>query len=350
MNGNNSKPRYYKEELDFRELVMALWKRKKIIISMTLMFALIAGIISIFVLSPKFDSKLNIVISMPETYTTRYGDYKLPITTYDQYINLITSNDVLINTIKDMQYDTNLVTVERLKERIKIEVGSTKANTVQNSYYITVSAENAEESLKLAQSLYNNYIEFMDVMTKDRAISFFINDFNVKIKSYKNQLESTKEILKRNEELLAETPQVINQGKGNIELQTKLSENSDYVIPIDTINPNYIKIENDIVNNKQTINSIESSINMNNKYLEELSIEKNAINKYYETGSAKKLESSVISIVETSIYLPSPPIEPTEKTSPNNLINIIIGAFAGFMLGILTVLIKEYWIIEDKLQ
>ncbi|TWH79366.1 Wzz/FepE/Etk N-terminal domain-containing protein [Sedimentibacter saalensis] len=346
MNENQNNVQYYRNEIDLKELILALWKRKKMIISFTLVFAILAGLFSKFVISPVYDTKLNIVISMPEVYSTRYGDYTLPITTNDQYIKLITSNDVLINTIKDMEYDTVEISLEKLRKRIAIGNVDTKTNTIQNSFEVTVSADNPEESLKLAQTLFANYIEFIDVMTKERAINYFINNFSMNIKSLENKLKSTRDILSTNEELLAETPQIITKGEASIEIQTQLTDKSDYVVPVNTVNPNYIKIENDIVENKQSINIIENSIMMNNQYISELGVEKQALNKYYETGRAKKLESSVIGVVETSVYLPSPPVAPTQKTSPSNSLNTIIGAVIGGMIGVMTALIKEYWVKE----
>ncbi|MBP1924253.1 capsular polysaccharide biosynthesis protein [Sedimentibacter acidaminivorans] len=343
MNENQNNVQCYEDEIDLRELIMALWKNKIMIISFTLVVAILAGIFSMFVLSPVYDAKLNIVISMPETYSTRYGEYKLPITTNEQYINLITSNNVLVNTIKDMGYNDQEVTLEKLRKRISIGKSDAKTGNVQNSYEITVSADNPQESLKLAQALYDNYMEFMDVMTKERAVASYYNEFTVNIKSYENSLDSVKEILKRNEELLAQTPQIIAKGEANLEIQTQLTNTTDYVIPVDTVNPNYIKIEGDIVGNKQSINSIENSIRVNNKYLEELDKEKKAIAKYYETGRAMPLESSVIGVVETSIYLPSPPFAPSQKTSPSNAMNVAIGIVLGGMIGVMVALFREYW-------
>ncbi|MEL7647994.1 MAG: Wzz/FepE/Etk N-terminal domain-containing protein [Sedimentibacter sp.] len=344
MNNFQNNSARYKDEIDLRDLFITLWKRKTVIICLTLVFAIITAMVSMFVITPVYDSKLNIVISMPEEYSTRFGQYKLPITTNEQYINLITSNDVLINTIQDMEYDNQKITLEKLKKRILVVGSDVKANTIQNSFEVIVSADNPEESLKLAESLYENYIEFLDVMTKERAISYFINYFNVQNKSLANGLKNTKELLKKNEKLLAETSPTIANGQGNIEIQTQMTNVSNYVIPVDTANPNYIKIENDIVANKQQIYNIENSIEMNGQYLTELEIEEEAISKYYETGRAEKLESSVISVVETSVYLPSPPVAPTRKTSPSNTFNTLIGAVIGGAIGVMIALIKEYWI------
>lgn len=327
------------EEIDLRELFMALWKRKIMIISIALIGAILAGIFSVFLISPVYDTKLNIVISMPETYNTRYGEYKLPITTNAQYINLITSNDVIINTIKDMGYNTSDVTVEKLKECISIDVVATAADIVQNSCYVTVSSDNPKDALKLANTLYDNYIEFMDVMTKDRAISYFYNDFSVSLESQEVSLKSNKEILKKNEELLAQTPQTINQKAA----MSELANTKDYVVLENIINPNYTKVENDIIVNKQSINTIEDNMRVYNENLKELDQEKKTVLRYYETGKATKLESSLIGVVETSIYLPSPPVAPSQKTSPSNAKNAAIGLVMGGMLGVLIALIKQYW-------
>jgi capsular polysaccharide biosynthesis protein len=343
MNENQSNDQHYEDEIDLRELIMALWKNKTIIISLTLVVAILAGIFSMFVLSPVYDTKLNVVISMPETYNTRYGDYKLPITTNEQYINLITSNNVLVNTIEDMGYNDEEVTLESLKKRISIGKSDAKTGTVQNIYEITVSADNPEEALKLAQTLYDNYVEFIDVMTKERAINSYYNQFSVDINSLENSLSSTKEILSKNEELLAQTSQIISKGQANLEIQSQLTDTTDYVIPVDAVNPNYIKIESDIVANKQSIDGIENSIRMKNQYIEELEKEKKAVVKYYETGRSIPLESSVIGVVETSIYLPSQLVAPSQKTSPSNVMNVAIGIVLGGMIGVMVALFKEYW-------
>jgi len=156
-------------------------------------------------------------------------------------------------------------------------------------------------------------------------------------------LDSTKVILKKNEELLTQTPQIIAKGEANLEIQTQLTETTDYVVPVNTINPNYIKIENDIVEKKQAINTLEDAIRMNKKYLEELDKEKKAIAKYYETGKVARLETSVIGVVETSVYLPSPPVAPSQKTSPSNVMNVAIGVVIGGMIGVMVALVQEYW-------
>lgn len=341
MNDNqNINSRYEDDEIDLKELIITVWKRRNIIIALTLIFSILAGLFSMFILMPVYDTRLNIIINMPKTYKTRYGEYTLPITTNAQYLNLFTSNDVLLNTIRDMGYKDGKVAIENLKGKISVE---TTKNTDDNSFNITVSEKSPEESLKLAETLYSNYIEFLDVMTKERAISFYYNYFTVNIKSLEFDLMSVKEILAKNEALLAHTPQTINQKEALEEINS-----TDFVVLENIINTNYTKLENDIITNKQSINSIENSIRMYNEYLKEIEIERKAIAKYYQTGRAEKLDTSIIGVVETSVYLPSPPVAPTEKTSPSNTMNVLIGGVLGGMFALMVVFIKDYWWIKKN--
>ncbi len=346
MDANQLNGQHYEEEIDLRELVLILWKQKNIIISTTLIAAILTGLFSMFVLSPVYHTKLNIVINMPQVYNTRYGEYTLPITTNEQYINLITSNDVLINTIEGMGYNASEVSIDNLKGRISIGQSSAKAGTVQNSFEIIVSANNPQESLKLAQTLYDNYIEFLNVMTKERAIGYYYNNFSIELKKAQMLLKSNQELLKKNEELLAQIPQTINQKEAMREIQGVMSNTSNYVVLENIINPNYTRVENDIIVLKQAINTIQDSIRLYNEHLEEIDKEKQAIAKYYEAGKVGKLESSIIGVVKTSVYLPSPPVAPTQKSSPRNALNVAIGIVLGGMLGVMIVFIKE-WLKKD---
>jgi capsular polysaccharide biosynthesis protein len=249
----------YEDEIDLRELFMAMWRNKYIIISMALVLALLTGLFSMFVLSPVYQAKLDIIINMPATYQTRFGDYTLPINSNDQYIDLITSNGVLINTIEDMGYDDK-VSVEDLRDSISIvQEGSANADK-PNIFQISVSADNPEEALILAQTLFDNYIEFVDVMTKERAINHYYNHYSVSLLSLEKSLTRNQELLAKNELLLANTEQTINQKEVLEKTEGVLSNSVDFVVLDNIINQNYFEIEKDIIEIKQTIYSLENSI------------------------------------------------------------------------------------------
>lgn len=334
------------DEIDLRELFLVLWKKKVSVICITLIAAIMTGIVSIFVITPEYRSNLNIIINMPGSYHTKYGDYKLPITTNEQYINLITSNEIIMRTIKDMGYD-NDTTIESILKNITIHTPETKKDDVDiNSYNVEVAADNPEEARKLAQTLFNNYTKFLDILTLEGAVEYFVNYFSIELSSLEVSLISTKEILAKNEALLAETPQTINQKEAINEIYSSPNV-SDYIVLESIVNPNYTKIESDIIDNKQSINNIEKTIMIYKQYLNELYTVKENIEDYKLNGKLDIFDGEFKSITKTNIYLPSSPIAPSKKTSPNTLLNVVIGALIGGMVGVISVYIKEYW-IESK--
>lgn len=333
------------EEISLQELFMAMWRQKLLIIIITIIAALITGIVSVFLLTPVYHAKLNIIINMPETYQTKYGDYTLPISTNEQYINLITSNDILKNTMEDMGYNKEDTTIESLRDKISIVQVDNK-NAIQNSFEIRVASDNPEEARRFAQALFNNYIEFLDVMIAEGAVEYFLDYYSVQLSSLEVELDTNKELLKKNNELLKNTPMTINQKEVMNDIIS--SENiSDIIIMENIINPNYTALELDIINIKQTINSIENTIETYNKYLEELQADKVEIAKYYNTGEFKELKSKIVRITKSNIYLPSEPVAPNSKTSPSNFRNVIIGTLLGGMVSVLIALIREFWFKKE---
>jgi capsular polysaccharide biosynthesis protein len=329
-------------ELDLYDLVKALWRQKGVIVCITLIITILAGVISLFFITPVYHSKLNIIINMPETYQTKYGEYILPITTNEQYAKLITSNDILINTMKDMEYDTEKITLEGLRDRIIIETVAAVAGIEQNSFEVKVAADNPIEASKLAQMLFNNYVEFIDVMTLEGAFDFYINNYTTALEALEVSVQTTKEILLKNERLLAETPQTINQKEAMNALNDQANSN-EYVVLENIINPNYTAIEKDIITNRQSINSYENSMRVYNEYLDELGKMGENILSYTENGDFEKLSSLIVSATNTNIFLSSVPVSPSQKTSPSNALNVAIGCILGGMIGILTALSKECW-------
>ena len=94
--------------------------------------------------------------------------------------------------------------------------------------------------------------------------------------------------------MLNEIPKILASEVGSIEVQQKLNESSDYIVPINNINPNFISIENDILRNKQSINEIENNIRLNNNYLTELNDELKHVKSYYEGDKTVKMESNIL--------------------------------------------------------
>lgn len=331
----------YEDEIDLRELILVIWKQKLTIIVVSLIAAILTGIFSLFILSPVYHANMNIVFNMPDTYHTKFGDYTLPITTNQEYINLLTSNAVLLNAIDELGYSEGQVNAEQLREKISINIDT--KNQDQNIYKVKVAAGNPEEAKKLAETLYHCFVEFINVTTLDGAVDSYYNKFGVELDSLEVSLKTEQELLKKNEELLAMIPQTIDQRAALDELQKQ--DNLDgYIVLENIINPNYTAIETDIINNKQAINSMKNSIDVYQGYLKELDSIQLVIDEYYQTGDYENTSSNIVKISDTSVYLPSQPIAPSQKTSPSNTKNVFIGTVLGGMLGVFIVLFRWWWL------
>lgn len=333
------------DEISLRDLFMALLRQKLLIIIITVLAALITGVISVFAITPIYHARLNIIMNMPEMHQTKYGEYSLPISTNEQYINLFISNDILSNTMEDMGYDPQEITIEALRDKITIEQTDTK-NTIQNSFEIKVASNKPEEASQLAQTLYKNYIEFLDVMVAEGATNYFTDYYTVQLKSLQVQLETNQELLEKNIELLDNTPKTINQKEAMDEIASS-DNTSAFIVMENVINPNYVELELDVINFKQAINSVENTMGMYNTYLTELEAKNKEISSYYETGEFTELKSKIVRITKSNIYLPSEPVAPNRKTSPSNARNVIIGTMLGGMVSVLIALAREFWFKKE---
>ncbi len=325
----------YEDEIDIKELFMVIWKGKLVIIAITLIFAILTGIVTVFLIDPVYEAKLDIIVNIPETFNTKYGEYRMLMSTNEQYINLIQSNDVLKNTMEDMNFDMNNSSIQNFSSRISI----TKDDKKPNSFNIKVQASSPDEALQATISLYKNYIDYLNKTIKTRSSDYFINYYLTELKKDEDSLKSDNILLEQYKEMLNEIPQTINQkdALGSININSV-----DYVVLENILNENYKKVELDIINLEQVIFGLENKINLSKQYIDELNQIKISI------ANNDELSLEFFKVVDESVHLTSEPIAPTNKTSPSTTLNIVIGAVIGGMISVIYVLIKKYWFTKTK--
>ncbi len=327
----------HEDEIDLKELFMVLWKGKRIIIIVTLIFAIFSALITKFLIPPVYEAKLDLLVNFPETVSTKYGEYKLLLTTNDQYINLFYSNNVINKTIQDMGYDIKENTIESFTKRISI----TKDEKRPNSFTIRVKANNPKEALDLANVLYKNYLILINANTKLRSAEHFIEINTIELNKTEDSLNSNKILLGQYKKQLNTMSQTINQ---NSLLDSIKSSNINYMVLENIINQNYNKVELDIINTEQIIYNLEDKINVLNQYLNELNkIKDDIIN---NNGMVNEYLTSI----NRSIQLPSTPVAPTTKAGPSTSLNTVMAAVIGGMISIIYVLIKKYWFNDEKIK
>lgn len=332
-NKTNVNNQSHKDEIELRELIMVLWNRKIYIIVITVIFALLAGFFSRFFITPEYKTQFSMVVNIPSVYTNKYGEYTLPLTTNSEYVELIKSDEVVKEAIRELNYAEGEVSVGSINSRISIE----NTGEGQTVFPITVRGQSPDEVVELANALYESYVPFLDVMIKDSAINHYYKDFTVKYNANLSKLESSKDLLARQERLLDTTPKTINQ-KDALE---EIDNTRDFIILENIINPNYTHLEYNILEIKQDINSLESTNVEYNRFIEELSLSLEALDEYYENGAKGEFATDVINSVEVSKL--SDPIKPSSKTSPNIKRNVIIAGLLGFMISVFSAFFIAYW-------
>lgn len=322
------------EEITLREIILILLKHKILIISLAVIIGLCAGVYSKLMVTPIYTTKMNIVVNMPNIYQTRFGEYTLPISMNGDFLKLITNNDVLSNTISDLGDDASVVTTSDLNSRISIGTISTSTNPEQTVFEVTVAGESPEEAVELANALYENYLEYLNIMMKNNAIDYFSNDLQVKIKVAENELDITRGVVAKNEELLSTIPQMIDVNS----IINNVTNTTDGVIILeDVINPTYTETEKIIIQAKQLIMDSEVKVEQYTKYIQELSVEKETLNTVGDS------ETSIPSITDNNIFQSSSVIPPTNPSNSNTLMNVMIGIVLGGMLGVFLVFFRAYW-------
>lgn len=327
----------HEDEIDLKELFIVLWKGKRIIIIITLIFAILSALVTKFLIPPVYEAKLDLLVNFPETVSTKYGEYTLLLTTNDQYINLFYSNNVINKTIQDMGYDVKENTIENFTKRISI----IKDEKRPNSFTVKVKANNSKEALDLANILYKNYLILVNANTKLRSVEHFIEFYTINLSKSDDELKSNKTLLERNKKMLESMSQTIDQKK----LMDSINSSTiNYMVLDNLINQNYKKVELDIINTEQTIYNLEDKINIAKQYLNELNKIKDDI------ISNNGLANEYLTSIDRSIQLPSAPVAPTAKTSPSTLLNTVISVVIGGMVSVIYVLVKKYWFNDEKIK
>ena len=322
------------EVIDLLELLQPLWRNKLAIICITIVIAIVAGIISLFFLAPEYRSGLDIYVGMPETYTTRYGDYTLPIMTNDQYMDMIRHDIVLQKTIDDIK---PAVVISRSELKNSINISSRQTGNDKTEFTIAISRKDPDSAKLIAETLYQNYMEYVDVVVRDRALGYYHDVYTISLESAQLSLESEREKLKSDTELLDNTEKYLDV-EGVLD---KLPSTSTTIVIDNLINPGYIKLQNDILTKKQTISELENTIKRNIRYLNDLKAEQDVLSEFYETGEIDRDKTTIINAVDRYIYRLNTIID-SQKVGPKHVKNIVISIVLGFIISSVAVIVWDY--------
>lgn len=310
------------EEIDLYELVLLFWKKKVIIIGCILLFAFISGIGTKLLISPLYQTRLSLIVNVPEKLSTKYGDYPLAIKTNGEIIDLITTNGVMQGAIARLGDEA--LTVAKLRDQLVIE----KNDKTPNTFRILVGADTPEKSYEMANVIHDAYIDYLEYYFAEKSLTYLSNEFQVQIEYDALSIQLKEELLLNAKNLIQSMPKTYV----NSELINSIPRTTDLIVSGDIINPNWLALESEITQLIKSIQDTSTEITFKKQML-------SMIQNDLETLSVDGKEDITI---KNHVSLVAQPILPTRKVSPSTMMNTMIGAVLGGMVACFYVLIESW--------
>ncbi|SNS43785.1 Uncharacterized protein involved in exopolysaccharide biosynthesis [Anaerovirgula multivorans] len=394
------------EEISLRELIETLLKRKTLIIGITIVSILMAGIVSFFMLDPVYETRM---VLMASHYADRLQSTqiqgegidnilsslsKLPAMTLETYREQIKAPRIMRATIADLgleeEYD-----IENLADAITLE-------TTKDTNLITIKMQHAdpERAAEIVNKVGENFVTFVSDKAKEHATT--------SSKYVETQMEIEKEKL---EESLEELKEFLSQPRGVSELEKELEARLEQItsyktrltdlqirqealkaaIPVaerESKDTNKIILQNQsgsqssngmqlIIEDSATllkielaeveanIGSVNTQMAMIQQQIEELQVElqdkkhqERLINQKVDIAEntydafVKKYEELRVTessqIGEATITIISRAFATTRPVGPRKALNVAIAAVLGAMIGVFAAFFIEYWQTSGK--
>lgn len=338
--------RSYDDEISLKELIMTLINGWKTILICTAIIMAVALVYILGIAKPVYESSISGVINIPETAESKYGTYTFPSDNKLDYLNVVTSYEVLSKTIETLDLKQS---VSSLRGQIAIETVPE-----QNSFTITVSSNTPEQARELVKVLSANLVEELSDQYKINAIDFFMRELTVEERRLQDEMVKQEKLLTAQHEQLAKMDKVVTLKRLLVDDPTMaasiasskgvdLESLSDDVMYEEMINPNYTALEASNMELEKLIQSSRVDLEEKKMFYQELVTESEAINQYYASGVKSELKNDSLDIIRSLININKTASYNEAPVSPNKTLILAIGLVLGLMMGVFVAFFKHYW-------
>ncbi|CAM3460334.1 GumC family protein [Marinicrinis lubricantis] len=326
------------EEISLRELLETIWKGKWLIASITAVAIVASLIISFFILPVTYEAKAVVRFNVVEE-----GQQQL------SYMNSLTQtikSDVSINRIvQKLNLDPEKYSFASVRDSLNVEL-------VQNSNVVNVTMKGTDPE---------HISKIANQVAYELGMRAEITDRSQKIVGYKAQQEQLQSDIaiaygevKKTEEELANVPEILVTRKSLTEepfLQS-IAEESNDMSAVDAggmqyideeVNPVFTELKSKLANAnitlaklQQQFDALTNRINEHNTVIAELEQQIN-------DEKLSTLETERMLNGSSAVFV-SPGIAPEIPVGPNKTLNLVISVVLGFMIGIVVVFIRHYWV------
>ena len=280
-------PEMQEEEIDLREYINVLLKRKGIIILIFLIAVITAALVSYFALSPVYQSSIVFSIALMDnrlpTTIVAQVENNVPVIKIYEALQIISSNLILDEVIKRSDFN---ISSDQLRTRIEVE-------NLKDTNFIKVSVEedSPEKAKELAENIVKVFIE------KNR------NKYTKKIKLIEERIKIVEQEIAEFEKSIRE----IKNAMKKIAASKDLSEAERY-------------FQTNIL-----LNSSSNERNLYNNLIYQINTLQERLNNCQDF--------EIISYAQLS----------TAPIKPNKKLNILIAGVLGLFVGIFVAFFIEFW-------
>lgn len=156
-------------EIDLRQLFLVLRRRLALLIMMPIVAGLVAGIVSVFVLSPVYSAQTTIWVIKDDTSQLSYNDVLLSRNLTKTYAEVAKSRGVMVDVISSLGLTG--ITVEQLQEKLTV-------TPVRDTEILSFAVEDADPARAAAianavsdsfQGQIRSFMKVENVAVVDRA-------------------------------------------------------------------------------------------------------------------------------------------------------------------------------------
>ncbi len=339
------------DEISLKELLMALWQERVLLISVLLVTVLLTAVYTFFIAQPVYEASSELIIKTPKkgetlSANTLYGSYQFPTTNPLDYINFIKSSEVAKKVVSRAQLDQ---TVSVFQKSINIE-----QDKDANRFIITTSANQADRAAEINTTLVNAFIETQRINYKRYAIEGFILNFERVIENLNISIESKQRLLQERKALLDQIKPIFTLQKSLFDdpetaaayadkFDLDLNELSQNMLVAEQAHEIYFKMEEHYINTEDELINLRESLTNNKARLAELKAEKQLLIDALNDGNLATVLNGRVDVFADMVLVVSPAIAPQHPVAPRKVLNLAIGVALGTMLGIFAAFFRNYW-------
>lgn len=338
--------RTYDDAISLKELILVTIKGWKCIFICTVVVMLLALIYIIGITKPVYESSISGVISIPETAISKYGTYTFPSDNKMDYLNVVTSYEVLSKTIDMLSLKHSVSTL-----RDQITIGTVPD---QNTFTITAKSRTPESARELVKTLTVNLVDELSVQYKINAIDFFMRELTVVERQLQDEILKQEKLLETQKIQLEKLDKIVTLKRLLVDdpiLAASIANNkgvdlaslSDEVMYEEMLNPNYVDLEAANIELEKSIQSTKVSLEEKLMFQQELESEVENINLYYTTGDQNIIQNGTLDIIRSRININKTASYNDSPVSPNKVLFLSVAIILGLMIGVICTLFKHYW-------